>query len=365
MSWQRPSQGPDDAAPEPSRDRPAGPPGVGTDVGVVGAGIVGLATAYELARRGASVTVYERGVPGNGQSGGDSRIFRHVHSDPRLVEIAREARAGWRRWEDALGEELLVADGVVVLGPGFDGFEGRVLGDVAEVLPIADAPGDVLLDEEGGVIRTRTAIAALAGALGDAIVADEALSVQPSGEVRTGGRTASHDRVVVCAGRGTAELARGAGVSLPVSESVHVRLTFQVRTPPERLACFLDTEAGAYGDPLPGNARYAVGIGDTDAAGLAAEAGRTAGYVASRFPGLDPEPAGVRHCWVTELPWGHDGIGVWEEGRALFVAGNNMFKHAPALGEALAAAALGEPLDPRLRAGAELGRGPSRGAPHR
>jgi sarcosine oxidase len=83
---------------------------------VVGAGIVGLATAQALVERGASVVVYERGVPGNAQSGGESRIFRHAHEDPRLIAFARQARGVWGEWEARFGRELVSRDGVISIG---------------------------------------------------------------------------------------------------------------------------------------------------------------------------------------------------------------------------------------------------------
>jgi sarcosine oxidase len=357
------------------------------DVAVVGAGIVGLATARALRDRGVSVTVYERAVPGNGQSGGDSRIFRHAHVDPRLVRFACRSRAMWRDWEQRCGRELVSGDGVVSLGPEIGrraevmrqgGASAHMIGgeELADRLPLLRAwDGEALLDEEGGVIRTRTAVEVLCAELGDHLVADEVLAVRPTAagtaEVRAGGATAEHDRVIVCAGRDTAALARGAGLDVPVRQLAHVRLAFAVReAPPARLACLLDgsgafSEPSAYADPLPGNALYAVGIDETPVHergglvapdGLAAIARRTTRYVAEALPGLEPTPLQARHCWITELPWGHDAFAVWSSGAAAFMVGHNLFKHAPALGEALAAQALGEDpgitLDPADRLGA-------------
>ena len=72
-------------------------------------------------------------------------------------------------------------------------------------------------------------------------------------------------------------------------------------------------------------------------------------------PGLVPEPVQSRHCWITELPWANDGFALWKADAAAFLAGHNLFKHAPALGAALAADALGEAPDIDLSEAARLG----------
>jgi len=81
---------------------------------VIGAGICGLAAAYELARRGEEVVVLERGEAGGEQSAGLGRIFRTAHGQARLCALALEAREGWRRWEDELGVRLLGQEQMVV-----------------------------------------------------------------------------------------------------------------------------------------------------------------------------------------------------------------------------------------------------------
>ena len=359
------------------------------EIAVVGAGIVGLSAAFALRERGVAVRVYEPGRPGDAMSGGASRIFRHAHADPRLIAAARAARALWREWGETLGVETVSEDGAVAIGAAVPdrlaalraagGVPVRQIdpAELAHVLPhLAGYDGPAMVDDAGGSIRTEAVVAALAAALGDAITTDEVLAVRPldggGAEVVAGGGRHRHDGVLVCAGRGTAALARPLGVRPPVTLSAHIRLTFAVRGDhPARLACLQDSsgafgETGVYAAALPGNGRYAVGIADPVSAtsegalerpdGLDLLAGRTRAYVARALPGLEPEPVGARACWVTELEWGADGVAVWSAGDARFLVGHNLFKHAPLVGEALADMATGAEPVIDLRPEARLGR---------
>ena len=360
-------------------------------VAVVGAGIVGLSTAAALVDRGVSVTVFERGIPGNGQSGGSSRIFRHAHDDQRLVRLAQRSLAIWRAWEQRFGTQLVSSDGAVAVGPAVErrhgtltavGIAARLIDgpEVTRHLPAsAGYTGPALVDPTAGAIRARVAIGSLTELLRDRLVTDEVYAVAPGPggdvEVVAGGSTARFDHAVICAGRHTALLARSIGCTLPVAFEAHIRFTFAVRSAPvPRMACLQDasgqySDVSAYGTAQPGGRAYAVGVSrpiavtdgggvaDTDAFAWARQ--ETCAYVRRALPGLEPQPVGSRACWITRLPWGDDGLAVWREGNVHLVAGHNLFKLAPWIGTAVADAVVdGGPYED-LHPDAELGSVPA------
>lgn len=77
-----------------------------TDAGaiVVGAGVIGSAIAYELARAGHDVVVVDRlGGPGHGSTSASSAIVRFNYSTWAGVALSWEAKHCWERWPEHLG----------------------------------------------------------------------------------------------------------------------------------------------------------------------------------------------------------------------------------------------------------------------
>jgi len=77
-----------------------------TDVLVIGAGLMGCATALELARRGHRVVVAERGpMPGGETTSKSGAIIRAHYGVPELVQMALEANKRFQRFQQLFGGE--------------------------------------------------------------------------------------------------------------------------------------------------------------------------------------------------------------------------------------------------------------------
>jgi glycine/D-amino acid oxidase-like deaminating enzyme len=297
------------------------------DTIVVGAGICGLATAYELARRGQAVLVIEAVGVGAEQSAGLARIFRVAHRDPRLRELALTARDGWRRWERELDAHLLGEEGLILVG-GMDGFAGEALDAdaIRARLPML-APGTwetAELDPLAGSIRVRRVLDALAARL--EIRLGTVTAVDADGTVHVGGERLTADAVVVCAGLGTQALVAPLGLDLELRTEEHIRFTYE---PAGLAACFISPEA--YGVPLGRTGRYAIGMHEpgTDA------------WVETAFPHL--RVVGAIECVSLFAPWLEHGDGFIElrAGRVIASGASNAMKFGPVIGERLAQLALG------------------------
>ena len=79
------------------------------DVVVIGAGVMGAASAWRLAEAGRAPVVLEQFEAGHphGSSHGSVRVFRFSYGDPVYVRMAMEALPLWRELERDSGREIL------------------------------------------------------------------------------------------------------------------------------------------------------------------------------------------------------------------------------------------------------------------
>jgi sarcosine oxidase len=346
------------------------------DIVVVGAGIMGVATARALAQTGRGVVLIDQFEAGHarGSSHGGSRIFRLSYPDQRYVRLALGAQQSWRDLEAECGEQLIVHTGALDLGPlalenaralAACGVRHELLtgAQVAERWPVTTDPGEpALYQPDGGTtLADRAYQAMLAAAVEAGAVFLDRLRVTAIEPVRGAVRvTTDADEYtaracVVAAGAWARGLLADAEIELPV---IPTRETVAYFGHPDPLAVppLIDDavpDAEEHGLLRPGQISYSVaapGLGikaglhhagppaDPDEVGTPdpAVVRAVAAWAARRFPGLEPEPLLAETCLYTNTA---DQSFVLERHGRIVVASacsGHGFKFAPALGRTVA-----------------------------
>jgi sarcosine oxidase len=320
-----------------------------TRVAVVGAGIMGAATAWMLARRGAEVVVHEQFELDHvrGSSHGRSRIVRLAYPEREWVRLAIEARAGWLELEHESGEALLELTGLVELaarpeltsasGLAAEHVEHRFLTpEEAAARGVAAREGwAAVYEPSGGFVRADLAQRAL---LDRAAV--RGARVEPGSRVDDL-EAVDADVVVVTAG---AWLPRFFP-DLPLRVTRETVAYFAHEGPPLPSVVELDEHSShaffALHDPVHGlkaGAHHAGAEADPDEPGepdgeLVA---RIAAWVGERLPAVDAEPVGAETCLYTTTP--DERFVLERRGRVVIgsACSGHGFKFAPAVGARLA-----------------------------
>ena len=321
------------------------------EVVVVGAGIMGSATAYALARAGRDVALVEQFAVGHthGSSHGRSRIVRLAYPEVEFVELAKESFAGWRELEQEAAVELLQLNGLLEL-----------VGDPAhssrDALDAAGAEYELL---DGEAVRARWPVGVPAGWTplfqpeAGIVRADVAHRTFVDRAVAHGVRLEEHTRV-----ESLDEVDAGAVV---VTAGPWVKCFFPdlpVRTTRETVAYFrrggaplpsivqLDPESRGHAlyslhDPVHGlkaGVHHAGAEANPDEPGEpdAGLAEQIVEWVGRTYPDADPEPVAVETCMYTTTADEHFIL----ERRGRVVIGSpcsgHGFKFAPAIGKRLA-----------------------------
>jgi sarcosine oxidase len=102
---------------------------------VLGAGAMGSAAAYQLARRSEPVLLVEQFELGHdrGSSHGSARITRHSYADPVYARLMGEAFRAWRELEAEAGVSLYLRTGGVSICPSGLDYVGRVAENLAAI----------------------------------------------------------------------------------------------------------------------------------------------------------------------------------------------------------------------------------------
>ncbi len=319
------------------------------NIGVVGAGVFGLAAAIELRSRGHAVTVFDRGVAPyeNASSTDVAKAIRrtwYAGDNDTYVEMAERSALQWRTWERRSGESFYHQTGGLVmldsLEPGESmhasvsylrgrGAEVEVLsaGEVNARFPQFNVAGAQVCVYDGwaGYIESSRAVAVMARLAGEEGVElrectpiDGLEELDSHVEVSVGRDMERFDRVVVAAGCWVGRLLPTIGAGVRVT---HQEMLLIVPEEPARFAhgvmpCWsADPDGEAwYGFPLLREGYVKVSkdrLGDAvdpdvDRSGTGEFAEMALAFLRERIPGAATgKVAGGRSCLYTVTPDDH------------------------------------------------------------
>ncbi|WP_435006496.1 N-methyl-L-tryptophan oxidase [Tundrisphaera lichenicola] len=146
---------------------------------ILGAGAMGAATAYHMARRDQPFILVEQFTLGHdrGSSHGAARITRHSYADPAYARLMIDAFQAWRELEADSGRSLYIRTGGVSISPRGTDYVANVARsleaikvpfrrmtgtDLNRILPTfgVEADSDVVFEPDAGILAAREAIRA-------------------------------------------------------------------------------------------------------------------------------------------------------------------------------------------------------------
>jgi len=349
--------------------------GAGREVAVVGAGAVGATAAYELARRGADVTVYDRGAVASGASGRAAGVCYDAVATEPAASLAHEAL---ERFRTLSGPDTFAFHGCPYVWLAREGDEKHAdaiesgLDRMAEHGLPARRLDPVTLGERFPALRTDdVAVAGVTEGAGYAdpeaytvCLAENAAAAGATVETHTpvevatdpprilpdGGEPHEVDAVLVAAGAGSKRLLERAGLPIAMKPYRVQALTTEAAVT-DPVPMWYDATAGCYARPHPDGLLAGDGTENVEADPRTYDRDADEGFGAAlsdrlehRFPGL---AADVRRSWAglcAATPDRQPLLGERYEG--LYVATGFQgqgFMRAPATGRRIADQLLGGP----------------------